>query len=156
MIFNEIIHYGMTSPPGAKTQDGSGLSRGSGVGAKARILIVEDEFLVAMTMEETLLEAGHEVVGLVATGEEAVQAGVSLRPDLVLMDIRLAGPMTGIEAAVTLSAKGIPSLFATSHSDQGTRASGEQANPAGWLAKPFSDSEVLAAVENALARLRRH
>ncbi len=155
-MFNEIIHYGMTIPHGSGTQAERDPSRDSIAGGKARILIVEDEFLVAMTIEETLLQAGHEIVGLVTTGEEAVQAGASLRPDLVMMDIRLAGQMTGIEAAVELSAKGIPSLFATSHSDQGTRTSGEAANPVGWLAKPFSESEVVSAVENALARLRQH
>lgn len=154
MIFNEIVHYGMTIPPFTNTRSGYDPSRGPKEGGRARILIVEDEFLVAMTIEDTLLDAGHEIVGLVATGEEAVQAGVSLRPDLVLMDIRLAGQMTGIEAAVLLRAKGIPCLFATSHSDKGTCASGENANPVGWLIKPFSDAEVVAAVDIALARLK--
>lgn len=156
MTSNAIIYHGMTVPPGTKTQDTTAPHRASVTGGRARILIVEDEFLVAMTIEEILLEAGHEIVGLVATGEEAIQAGASLRPDLVLMDIRLVGQMTGIEAALELSEKGIPSLFATSHSDQGTRASGERANPVGWLAKPFSEAEVVSAVEDALARLRRH
>lgn len=154
MISNDIIYHGMTAPPGTRTQDKSASYPGAMAGGRARILIVEDEFLVAMTIEEILLEAGHEIVGLVATGEEAVQAGASLRPDLVLMDIRLVGQMTGIEAALELNAKGIPSLFATSHADQGTRASGEQANPVGWLAKPFSEAEVVSAVEDALARLK--
>ncbi|WP_168157366.1 response regulator [Erythrobacter sp. QSSC1-22B] len=156
MILTQIIHHAMAIPPGTGTGSEFSPDRGSMSGVKARILIVEDEFLVAMTIEETLLEAGHDIVGVVATGEEALQAGVSLRPDLVLMDIRLAGQMSGIDAALKLRAKGIPSLFATSHSDPGTRISSEKASPIGWLAKPFSEAEVVTAVEDALARLRQH
>lgn len=155
-MFNELTFYAMTLPPSFNTGGVDGRSPDSTLGAKARILIVEDEFLVAMTIEDALLQAGHEIVGVVRTGEEAVQAGIKLRPDLVLMDIRLAGQMTGIEAAVELRVQGIKSLFASSHTDRETRALGENACPVGWLAKPFSESEVTVAVAAALARLKQH
>ena len=150
----EIVRYGMTVPPPGGNPSDLPRSSAAAEGNRARILVVEDDYLVGLTIEETLLEAGHEVLALVATGEEAVEEGVRLRPDLVLMDIRLAGPMCGIEAAVKLRAEGIPSLFASAHTDPGTKSSGEQADPVGWLAKPFTPSGLNAAVELALANLR--
>jgi two-component system, response regulator PdtaR len=152
----EIVHYGMAVPPHRPpSQPGLGSFEHT-AGSTARILIVEDDFLVGISIEETLLEAGHDVVGLVATGEEAVEKGVLLRPDLVLMDIRLAGEMTGIEAAVQLRREGVPSLFASAHSDPGIKEAGVEAEPLGWLHKPFSSSALTAAVDLALARLKRH
>ncbi len=117
-----------------------------------RIVVAEDNYLVGLAIEQALLDAGHEVAAVVASGEEAVSEASRLRPDLVLMDIRLAGQMTGIEAAVELKALGIPSLFASAHSDTATRLSGERAMPLGWLTKPFSAAELVSAVAAALAQ----
>lgn len=153
MIDSNPVQYTMTRPP---SRDAAG-TKGEGVPSigkgKARIVIVEDDFLVGMTSEDTLLEAGYEVLDWVSTGEEAVERALALRPDLVLMDIRLAGAMTGIEAALALHAHGIPSLFASAHSDAAIRASGEAAQPAGWLTKPFTPAELTRAVAAALAGL---
>lgn len=154
MMIAQITRYAMAIPPPPELPGASERSRGAMAISGARILVVEDDYLIAMIIEDTLLRAGHEILGVVATGEEAVQQGAVLRPDLVLMDIRLAGQMTGIEAAVELREKGIPSLFASAHTDQGTRTSGEEAKPVGWLAKPFSNAEIVSAVETALAGLR--
>ena len=156
MIFSETGRCAMSIPPRLKPESGSGQSFRHSTGRNARILIVEDDYLVGTFTEATLLEAGHDIIGLVTTGEEAVLQGTLSWPDLVLMDIRLAGQMTGIEAAVELRAQGIPTLFASAHSDPGTRVSGDEAKPEGWLAKPYSASEVVSAVEIAIARLRRH
>jgi CheY-like chemotaxis protein len=152
----EIVRYGMTLAPGRKSPQEDPQSSAFTTGSKARILIVEDEYLVGMIIEDTLLEAGHEVLALVRTGEEAVKEGTKLRPDLVLMDIRLAGKMTGIEAAIELRAAGIPSVFASAHTDPGMRLSGEEAKPLGWLAKPFTSSGLSSAVDAALAHLTQH
>lgn len=155
-MISEIVRYGMTVAPRRKAPLAGPQPRAFTTASKARILIVEDDYLVGMTIEETLLDEGHEVLALVTTGEEAVEVGTKLRPELVLMDIRLAGKMTGIEAAIELRAAGIPSLFASAHSDPGTRLSGEEAKPLGWLAKPFTSSGLISAVDTALAHLRQH
>ena len=155
-MIGEIVRHGMTVPPRPKAPRAGQQSSAFTKGSRARLLIVEDDYLVGMTVEATLVDAGHEVLALVTTGEEAVTKGIKLRPDLVLMDIRLAGEMTGIEAAIELRAAGIPSLFASAHSDPATKASGEEAEPLGWLAKPFTSSGLSSAVDTALARLRRH
>lgn len=155
-MISQIVHYVMTVPPRLRAQSDTESQGAFKALAKGRVLIVDDEYLVALNIEEILVEAGHAVIGVVATGEEAVQQAILSQPDLVLMDIRLAGNMSGIEAALQLREKGIPSIFASAHSDQGTRVSGQEAKPLGWLAKPYSASEVVSAVADALARLRSH
>lgn len=153
---DEFVRYGMTVPPRRSAPGHAIPSYEFTDDSKARILVVEDDFLIGLTIEETLREAGHQVLSVVATGEDALEKGVKLRPDMVLMDIRLAGEMTGIEAAIALRAQGIPSLFASAHSDPNTRVSGDKANPLGWLAKPFTPSDLRSAVETALAYLKQH
>jgi CheY-like chemotaxis protein len=119
-----------------------------------RILVVEDDYFVGLLIEEALTDAGYDVLAVVTTGEEAVQKGSEWRPDLVLMDIRLAGEMSGVAAAVELRQRGISSVFASAHTDHGTRSAGEGAGPAGWLTKPFTSSEVVSTVAAALSKLR--
>jgi DNA-binding response OmpR family regulator len=116
----------------------------------ARVLVVEDEYFVAMTIEDALIDAGYEVVGVEASGEAAILRGLAETPDLILMDIRLAGKMDGIDAALQLKAHGLRVLFSSAHSDEQTRQRGEQARPLGWITKPFSGSELIAAVARAL------
>jgi two-component system, response regulator PdtaR len=119
-----------------------------------RILIVDDDFFITMESEMTLREAGFVVVGTAATAEDAVRLAEQHRPDLVLMDIRLAGPRDGVAAACELRESfGIPSLYVTAHSDPQTRARGDRAQPLGWLEKPFSGPRLLQAVKAALKRL---
>lgn len=129
---------------------------GTGAPPRGRVLVVEDEYFVALDAENALDSAGFEVVGVAATAEEAVEIARAERPDLVLMDIRLAGARDGIDAAAEIRGSlGIPSLFATAHSDAATRARGEgAAAPLGWLTKPYAPSELAAAVAAALAKLR--
>jgi DNA-binding response OmpR family regulator len=115
-----------------------------------RILIVEDEYFVALTIEDALADAGYEVLGVEASGEAAILHALEARPDLVLMDIRLAGKLDGIDAALELKRHGLRVLFASAHSDDATRARGEEARPLGWLTKPFSGQELVAAVCCAL------
>jgi two-component system, response regulator PdtaR len=119
-----------------------------------RILVVEDDYFVALTLEHTLTEAGYRVVAVAASGEEALDLAGRERPDLVLMDIRLAGAMDGIEAARVLRERGFRSVFASAHSDAETRQRGAPAEPLDWLSKPFTDQQLLATVAEALRRLR--
>jgi DNA-binding NarL/FixJ family response regulator len=117
-----------------------------------RILIVEDDYFVALELEHRLLAAGYEIAGIAATAEEALAKARSGSPDLAVMDIRLAGPRDGIEAATELVGLGIPSIFATAHADAETRRRAEQARPLGWLQKPYAPESVIALIEQALAK----
>lgn len=131
---------------------------GSGVqgapGRRRRLLIVEDNYLVALSCEFALDTAGYDVLGVVARGEDALEQALAERPDLVLMDIRLAGTMNGIETALALREHGIRSLFASANTDAETIARSQAAQPLGWLRKPFSDGALVMAVENAFAKLQ--
>lgn len=125
--------------------------------SRGRILIVEDEYFVALDAEDALSAAGFTVVGVAATADEAVAMAAAQAPDIVLMDIRLAGPRDGIDAATEIRGRlGIPSLFATAHADAATRARGDSAaSPLGWLTKPYSQREVVAAITAAMTRAGR-
>ncbi|TPI08733.1 response regulator [Mesorhizobium sp. B4-1-3] len=121
-----------------------------GAASSPRILVVEDDFLISLEIESTLAGAGFEVV-VVGSGEEALNAAAANRVDLVIMDMRLAGAMDGVEAATELfKTYGLRSVFATAHSDQHVRARAAAAQPLGWLVKPYSPASLLAAVQAAL------
>jgi two-component system, response regulator PdtaR len=126
--------------------------RGRQEDALARqVLIVEDEFFVALDLETTLTRAGFEIVGVASNAEDAVRLAEALQPSVVIMDIRLAGQRDGIDAAIEIFERfKIRSVFATAHHDPGTIARAERANAAGWLAKPYSPQSVIAAVQAAV------
>lgn len=132
------------------TQGGTELQRG-------RVLIVEDEFFVAMDAEDSLTAAGFTVIGIAATADAAVNLAESQSPDIVLMDIRLVGRRDGIDAAAEIRERfGIPCVFATAHSDPTTRHRAEvAAAPLGWLSKPYTRAEVSNALGRALQRYRQ-
>ena len=116
-----------------------------------RILIVEDDYFVAVDLEHCLQEAGFAVVGLAASAEEAFELAAAEKPVLALMDIRIAGGRDGVETAIELQKSfGIPSIFATAHGDAATRKRAEQAQPLGWLQKPYSVTALIEAVRLAL------
>jgi DNA-binding NarL/FixJ family response regulator len=120
---------------------------------KGRLLIVEDDFFVAIELEHSLQSAGMDVVGIASTAEEAIRLAEAEHPDLAIMDIRLAGAHDGVEAAIELSRRlGIPSVFATAHSDERTRQRAQTANPKAWLQKPYSSFALVEAVKAALRR----
>ena len=125
--------------------------RGRREGAPLRqVLIVEDEFFVALDLETTLQIAGFDVVGVASTAADAVRLAEAHQPSVVVMDIRLAGERDGIDAAIEIFERfGIRSIFATAHNDPGTLARASRANAAGWLTKPYSSNSLLAAVEAA-------
>lgn len=116
-----------------------------------RILIVEDDYLVALQFENALTEAGYDVVDIASTAEEAVQIVPDYRPELVLMDVRLAGPRDGIQAAEEILDRfGIRSIFVSAFSDPATRARADRVKPIAWLAKPVADRKLLNTVDTAL------
>jgi two-component system, response regulator PdtaR len=122
---------------------------------RARVLIVEDDFLVGQQTEEALTTAGLEVVGIAATAEEAVELAVQARPILAVMDIRLAGRRDGIDAAEELfQLRYLRCIFATANDDYNTRVRAAPFAPLGWLTKPYTMTSLLGAVALALAELR--
>lgn len=119
----------------------------------ARVLIVEDDYLVSLDLESRLRDAGYDVVGISATAEEAIDGAEAARPHLVIMDIRLAGERDGVDAAIEIFERfNIRSVFATAHVNAETKARAHAARPAGWLQKPYSDAALVSAIEAALGR----
>ncbi|MDX2216152.1 MAG: diguanylate cyclase [Oculatellaceae cyanobacterium bins.114] len=119
----------------------------------ARILVVEDERVVAWNIQEILQIFDHSVVANVACAETAVQIAGEVHPDLVLMDIRLHGRMDGIAAAQTIWTQfQIPVVYLTAHADDQTIKQAMVTAPFGYLLKPFSRMELQVTIETALRR----
>jgi CheY-like chemotaxis protein len=117
-----------------------------------RVLIVEDELLVAWQLETLLREQNLDVCGLVPDGEGAIEQAEDLGADLILMDIRLAGRMDGIEAARRIREnRGTPIIFITAHADPVNRAHIERVVPgAPVLSKPVSSERLREAITAVL------
>lgn len=118
---------------------------------KKRILLVEDEAVTAMDLGSNLTRLGYEVPAFVASGEDAIRAAAELSPDLILMDISLAGPLTGIDAAeVIRKTHDIPIIFLTAHADDVTLGRAKRTEPFGYLPKPCGLDTLVATIEVAL------
>jgi len=115
------------------------------------VMVVEDERLVARDIADSLARMGYDVTGTVATARECLESARSRRPDLVLMDIHLAGDDDGISTAQTLRDDyDIPVIFLSAYADDKTVGRAKQVAPLGYLLKPFRKSELKSAVEVAL------
>jgi two-component system, cell cycle sensor histidine kinase and response regulator CckA len=120
---------------------------------RSRLLIVEDEAIVAMDLQQRLERLGHDVVGTAATGEAAIQRAEEARPDVTLMDIRLKGKMDGVTAAAEIDRRfDSPVVFLTAHSDAKTVQRATATEPFGYILKPVDDRELEIAI--AVARYR--
>ncbi len=118
---------------------------------QARILVVEDEFIVAADIQTRLESLGYDVPTTVASGEKAVEKAGTLRPDLVLMDIQLKGFMDGVEAADQIRRRfGIPVIYLTANADHPTVQRAKVTEPFGYVIKPFEERELHTAIEVAL------
>jgi PAS domain S-box-containing protein len=118
---------------------------------KSRILIVEDEPLIAASLAHTLSSLGYTVPEPVATGQDAINAVTSQPPDLVLMDIVLIGPMNGIEAAEKICAiADIPVVYVTAYSDDKRLVPARLTEPYGYLVKPVNKRELHATIQIVL------
>jgi DNA-binding NarL/FixJ family response regulator len=123
--------------------------------ASDRILIAEDDFLVASEMEAALAQAGFEVVGVASSADQALELAAAELPTLVVMDVRLSGTRDGIDAALELFAThGIRCVFATAHQTAETRTRAQPANPLRWLAKPYTMLSLVDTVRRALQELQ--
>ncbi|MFA4877070.1 MAG: response regulator [Methanoregula sp.] len=116
-----------------------------------RILIVEDERIVAEDIKTTLLSFGFDVAEIVTRGETAVERERILKPDLILMDIHLAGTMNGIEAAGQIHLHSdVPIIYLTAYADDQLLQSAKVTRPYGYILKPYSERELHCAIEIAL------
>ncbi len=122
---------------------------------RRRVLIIEDDVLISAQIEYPLTDAGFDVVGIAATGEEAIEFARSQAPVLAVVDIRLAGDRDGVDTTLELfRAHGIRCIFATAHSDPDARQRAEPAAPLGWLQKPYTMASLAAMVRNAMKDIR--
>ena len=121
----------------------------------ARILVVEDETIVSRDIQLQLQELGYGVAGHTARGEDAITLTGQLRPDLVLMDIQLAGVMDGVSAAQAIRDQfGIPVVFLTAYAADEILARAKMVEPYGYILKPFSERELRTVLEMALYKHR--
>ncbi|HEY9724997.1 MAG TPA: ATP-binding protein [Chroococcales cyanobacterium] len=121
-----------------------------------KILVVEDERIIALNVRESLESLGYIVPAIVASGEKAVEKALALRPDLVLMDIRLKGNIDGIQAAEQIwESLSIPVIYVTGHSDKSTLERAKITAPFGYILKPVKEQELYVAIETALQRYER-
>ncbi|MCR4438177.1 MAG: response regulator [bacterium] len=120
-----------------------------------RIMIVEDLNITALDLKNRLRKMGYEVAALAGSGEEAIQKAEQVRPDLILMDIRLKGEMDGVEAAERIRQKlDIPVIYLTAHADDSTLQRAMETRPYGYVLKPFGEKELRITIEMALHRHR--
>jgi signal transduction histidine kinase len=119
----------------------------------AKILVVEDEKLVADDIRETLECLGYSVPTLAASGSDAISQVAKVQPDLVLMDIHLRGQIDGIEASKLIQKRfQIPIVYLTGNADSATLARVKDSQPFGFILKPFNEKKLAASIEIALVR----
>lgn len=115
-----------------------------------KVLVVEDELLVAADIEESLEILGYRVVGTVATGKDAIESVEKNLPDVILMDIMLKGDMNGIEAANIIRKKhDVPIIYLTANADLGTIEKAKISLPYGYIIKPFTEKDLQTNIEIA-------
>ncbi|MDR4505988.1 MAG: response regulator [Candidatus Scalindua sp.] len=123
--------------------------------AKAKIMIVEDEWITAEDIKMSLESLGYTVTSVSSSGEEAIQNAEKGRPDLVLMDIVLKGEMDGIEAARQIRAcYNIPIIYLTAYADENTLERASITEPFGYIVKPFVNEDLKISIEIALYKHR--
>ncbi len=116
-----------------------------------RILVVEDDAVVSAVLKNRLTRLGYEVCALVPTGEQAVRVAGEILPDLILMDIELAGDMDGIETSEAIrSVMDIPVIFSTSYSDDQVLERAKLSDPFGYIVKPYGERDLRITIEMAL------
>ena len=123
---------------------------------KAKILIVEDESIVAKDIQVTLEKLGYDVAGTVVEGEKVLEIVKEKTPDLILMDIMLKGSMTGIDTAVQVNKEiSIPIIYMTAYADKDTLSKAKLTQPHGYIIKPYKEVDLRTTVEIALYKHKK-
>lgn len=124
--------------------------------AEGRILVVEDEHIVAMGIKKMLKSLGYTVTGIASSGEDAISKAESTFPDIVLMDIMLKGNMDGVEAAMEIKEMfDVPVVYLTAYSDSKILERAKRTEPFGYIIKPFDEKDLYSSIEVALQRYRK-
>jgi CheY-like chemotaxis protein len=118
---------------------------------RKRILLVEDELIPAIFTKEVLNDLGYDVIDIAVSGEEAFETAKQSSPDLILMDIKLAGNMDGIESAGLISERfNIPVVFLSAHDDGHTKKLVKNDKSYWFIQKPIEEEKLQAVIESAL------
>lgn len=119
--------------------------------ASSRILIVEDEFIIAMLIEKQVKRLGYDVVAKVTSGDKAIETVKTTGCDLILMDIKIIGDKDGIQTMHQIRTfSDVPVIYITGNSDPLTRQKAEETGPAGYIIKPIELETLKSAIEIAL------
>ena len=119
--------------------------------SKTRILVVEDESIVSKDIQHTLKKLGYDIVGSANSGEKAIEMARIEHPNIVLMDIQLAGNMNGVSAAEILRLElAIPVIFLTAYADELTFSKAKITEPYGYIIKPFKEIDLYTSIEMAI------
>jgi CheY-like chemotaxis protein len=123
---------------------------------KKKIMIVEDELLIAENIKKSLLKDRYEICAIAVSGEESLELAEKHRPDLVLMDILLSSDMTGVEAAKKMREQfGTAIIFLTAYADEKTLEGAFASDPYGYLVKPVREKDIRTAVKMAFHMIQR-
>lgn len=123
--------------------------------SKIKILVVEDEVIIAIDIKNRLTKLGYTVTAIAFSGEEAINKATDDCPDLVLMDINLKGNIDGVEAAAQISDRfNIPIIYLTANADNTTLERAKATEPLGYLLKPFKEKELHTTIEITLSKYK--
>ncbi|MDZ8108201.1 MAG: response regulator [Nostoc sp. DedQUE12a] len=133
-----------------------GIASNSNVNQTVGVLVVEDEYILAINLQESLESLGYTVLDIADSAELAIEKATQLRPNLILMDIRLGGEIDGIQAGeqIWLHLQ-IPVIYVTGHSDKSTVERATLTSPFGYILKPIKEQELYVAIQTALNRYNR-
>lgn len=122
---------------------------------KTRILIVEDDMIIAANISLQLSKLGYEVTGIESRGEDAVNHAIENRPDIILMDIQLKGAMNGIDAAKKIQEKtAIPLIYLTANSDEASFQKAKETKPYAFISKPFNKLNLERTIELVAEKIK--
>ena len=123
--------------------------------SKARILVVEDEIIIAMEIADRLKSMGYDVLRIVSNGKDAIKTSLDEHPDIILMDIMIQGDIDGIETATKIrEVSDIPVIYLTANADESTLERAKVSDAFGYLIKPFEEKELNTTIEMALYKHR--
>jgi two-component system, LytTR family, response regulator LytT len=118
---------------------------------KLKIFIVEDESIVAKDIQNSLTKLGYDVVGFANNGKDAIERIHEVRPDIIIMDIMIKGPLSGIEVSEKIKESlNIPVIFLTAYADEGTLSRAKITEPYGYILKPFKEIDLHSTIEMAI------
>lgn len=122
---------------------------------KPKILIAEDDCIMALELQETLQELGYDVPELVCSGKDVIEMSKKINPDLIIMDIRLKGGIDGIEAVTKIhSFSNVPILFLSGYADKGTLEKIKESGAVGFIGKPFDTARLKSTIKMILGAQR--